>query len=163
MGRRSFQSFLAATRRLYQLQLGRTSITPSISQLATFGTTYAVPTGTQSPWSPFLPSPKVSPLVPRRACYDLFLTSMSKATRQHANNLEFRKFRRQLFHTSLARILRSLRPGMETPEIIRCGDGHYRKIFYGLGPYIADYPEQALVCCIVQGWCPTYVCIYHSS
>ena len=27
----------------------------------------------------------------------------------------------------------------------------------GVGPYIADYPEQALLACIVQGWCPKYV------
>ena len=46
---------------------------------------------------------------------------------------------------------------METAEIVCCGDGHYRKVFYGLGPYIADYPEQALVSCIVQNWCPTLV------
>ncbi|KAF8259052.1 hypothetical protein EI94DRAFT_1774026 [Lactarius quietus] len=26
-----------------------------------------------------------------------------------------------------------------------------------IGPYIADYPEQALLTCIVQGWCPWYV------
>ncbi len=43
---------------------------------------------------------------------------------------------------------------METPEILRYGDGHYRRTIYGLGPYIADYPEQALLACIVQGWCP---------
>ncbi|KAH9965583.1 hypothetical protein BJV74DRAFT_869979 [Russula compacta] len=35
-----------------------------------------------------------------------------------------------------------------------CPDGHFRRVIYGLGPYIADYPEQALLACIVQGWCP---------
>jgi hypothetical protein len=34
-----------------------------------------------------------------------------------------------------------------------CADGHYRRVIYQLGPYIADYPEQALLACIVQGWC----------
>jgi len=38
-----------------------------------------------------------------------------------------------------------------------CADGHYRRIIYGLGPYIADYPEQVLLTCVVQGWCPMYV------
>ncbi|KAJ6548029.1 hypothetical protein B0H10DRAFT_2202662 [Mycena sp. CBHHK59/15] len=33
-------------------------------------------------------------------------------------------------------------------------DGHFRRVIYGLGPYIADYPEQALLTSIVQGWCP---------
>ena len=46
---------------------------------------------------------------------------------------------------------------MITPRVTRCGDGHYRRIIYCLGPYIADYPEQALLACIVQGWCPRYV------
>jgi hypothetical protein len=43
---------------------------------------------------------------------------------------------------------------METPEIVRYGDGHFRRTIYGIGPYIADYPEQVLLACIVQGWCP---------
>ncbi|KAF7351876.1 hypothetical protein MVEN_01149100 [Mycena venus] len=33
-------------------------------------------------------------------------------------------------------------------------DGHYRRVIYGLGPYIADYPEHVLLACVVQGWCP---------
>ncbi|KAH8987671.1 hypothetical protein EDB86DRAFT_2749128, partial [Lactarius hatsudake] len=43
---------------------------------------------------------------------------------------------------------------MTTPEVTRFPDGHFRKVIYGLGPYIADYPEQALLACTVQGWCP---------
>ncbi|OBZ65942.1 hypothetical protein A0H81_14159 [Grifola frondosa] len=43
---------------------------------------------------------------------------------------------------------------MSTPKITRCADGHFRRVIYGLGPYIADYPEQALLACVVQGWCP---------
>ena len=43
---------------------------------------------------------------------------------------------------------------MTTPEIILCPDGHFRRVIWGLGPYIADYPEQVLLTCIVQGWCP---------
>ncbi|KAG2107614.1 uncharacterized protein F5147DRAFT_802059 [Suillus discolor] len=37
---------------------------------------------------------------------------------------------------------------MTTPEVTRFGDGHYRWVIYGLGPYIADYEEQALLACI---------------
>lgn len=76
------------------------------------------------------------------------------ANKRDDEDPHFRKFRRQLFHSSLSRILRSLRPWMEKPEIVRCGDGHFRKVVYSLGPYIADYPEQALLACIVQNWCP---------
>ena len=79
---------------------------------------------------------------------------LNLADREYADDPAFRKFRRQLFHTSLYTILESLRPGMTTPEVVRYADGYYRRTIYGLGPYIADYPEQALLACIVQGWCP---------
>ena len=83
--------------------------------------------------------------------------SFCAATRQYASSEEYRKFRRQLVHSSIANILQSLAPGMTEPEVVRCGDGHYRKVIFGIGPYIADYPEQALLANIVQGWCPMYV------
>lgn len=51
-------------------------------------------------------------------------------------------------------MLESLKAAMTIPEVVRFPDGHFRKVIYGLGPYIADYPEQALLACIVQGWCP---------
>jgi hypothetical protein len=63
-------------------------------------------------------------------------------------------FRRQLFHSSLAAILQSLKAGMTDPEVLRFGDSHFRRVVYGLGPYIADYKEQVLLTCIVRGWCP---------
>ena len=43
---------------------------------------------------------------------------------------------------------------MSTYDIVLCGDGYYRRIVYGLGPYIANYPKQVLLACTVQGWCP---------
>ncbi|KAG2110399.1 uncharacterized protein F5147DRAFT_745329 [Suillus discolor] len=73
---------------------------------------------------------------------------------ESAKDAHFRKFRRQLLHSSLAKMLESLKPGMTTPEVVRSPDGHFRRAVYGLGPYIADYPEQALLACIVQNWCP---------
>jgi len=45
---------------------------------------------------------------------------------------------------------------MTTPEVIWFPDGHFRKVIYRLGPYIADYPKQALLICIMQGWCTKY-------
>ena len=47
-----------------------------------------------------------------------------------------------------------MHPAMLKPEVTLCADGYYRRVIYGIGPYIADYPEQALLACIVQGWCP---------
>jgi len=43
---------------------------------------------------------------------------------------------------------------MTVPAVMLCPDGHFRRVIYGLGPYIADYPEQVLLTGVVQGWCP---------
>ncbi|KAG1727943.1 uncharacterized protein EDB91DRAFT_1253681 [Suillus paluster] len=80
--------------------------------------------------------------------------AMLKTTKEHAAEAVFQKFRQQLFHSSLSKILNTLKPGMTTPKVTRFGDGHYRRVIYGLGPYIADYEEQALLACIMRGWCP---------
>ena len=48
------------------------------------------------------------------------------------------KFRCQLLHSSLAKILESLKPGMMTPEVVHFPDGHFRRVVYELGPYITD-------------------------
>ncbi|KIK78376.1 hypothetical protein PAXRUDRAFT_79000, partial [Paxillus rubicundulus Ve08.2h10] len=42
---------------------------------------------------------------------------------------------------------------MMVPEIKMCADGHYRRVIYGLGPFIADYEEQVVLVGIVQNWC----------
>ena len=49
---------------------------------------------------------------------------------------------------------------MTVPEVVRCFDDHFRRIIYSLAPYIADYPEQVLLTCIVQGWCPRYISFF---
>ncbi|KAF9497935.1 hypothetical protein BDN71DRAFT_1481481 [Pleurotus eryngii] len=85
------------------------------------------------------------------------LLAIPKTSREYQNDTDFRKFRRQLFHTSLYYILQSLKPYMTHPRVSKCSDGHFRRAIYSLGPYIADYPEQALLACIVSGWCPKCV------
>ena len=75
------------------------------------------------------------------------------ASHEFSDGANFQKFHRQLFHTSLEHILSPLQPFMTKPHITKCGDGHWRRVIYRLGPYIADYPEQALLACVVQGWC----------
>ncbi|KAF8954136.1 hypothetical protein BDZ97DRAFT_1928684 [Flammula alnicola] len=80
--------------------------------------------------------------------------AVPKTSKEYADKVDFRKFCCQLFHSSLEHILSSVRPHMTVPRVTRCADGHYRRVIYGLGPYIADYPEQALLACIVQNWCP---------
>ncbi|KAG1864362.1 hypothetical protein F4604DRAFT_1882080 [Suillus subluteus] len=85
--------------------------------------------------------------------------AMPKTTKEHASCPKYRKYRHQLFHSSILKILENLRPGMTKPEVVCFGDGHYRRVIYGLGPYIADYEEQVLLACIVRSWCPR--CMSH--
>ncbi|KAF8898189.1 hypothetical protein CPB85DRAFT_1257048 [Mucidula mucida] len=80
--------------------------------------------------------------------------AIPKTDKQNKALEEFRRFRRQLFYTSLTRILRSLWRWMSTPRVTKCADGHFCRAIYSLGPYIANYPEQALLACVINGWCP---------
>ncbi|KIJ10192.1 hypothetical protein PAXINDRAFT_16762 [Paxillus involutus ATCC 200175] len=75
--------------------------------------------------------------------------AISKTTKEHASNTAFQRFCRQLFHSSLAMILNPLKP-----NIVKFGNGYHHHVVYDLGPYIADYEEQALLTCIVCSWCP---------
>jgi hypothetical protein len=100
--------------------------------------------------------PKVSHLFFYSCCYCDHLRPVSvflSADKTQSGTVEFRQFRRKLFHVSLSLILESLRPGEKKPEVFRCPDRHYRRVIWGIGPYIADYPEQVLLTCVVQGWC----------
>ena len=58
------------------------------------------------------------------------LSMLGIATREHAKKANFRNFRRQLFHTSLGRILKTFKPAMLKPEVMAFGDGHYRRVIY---------------------------------
>ncbi|KAI6041927.1 hypothetical protein EDC04DRAFT_2867018 [Pisolithus marmoratus] len=48
---------------------------------------------------------------------------------------------------------------MSKPEVWHCPDGHFRLVIYALAAYIADYPEQIVLSCLVQGWCPLCMAI----
>ena len=69
----------------------------------------------------------------------------------------FHKFCRQLMHSSLVKMLESLKPGMTTQEVVHCADDHFHQAIYSLGPYIGDYPKQTALACVVQNWCPKSV------
>ncbi|KAJ7127251.1 hypothetical protein C8R43DRAFT_1074924 [Mycena crocata] len=79
--------------------------------------------------------------------------AIPKSDRKYDNDPAFRTFKRQLYHASLAAVLSSLKPGMKTPVVRRCPDGHFRRAIYDFGPFIADYPEQVMLAGIVQNWC----------
>ncbi|KAH9941016.1 hypothetical protein B0H21DRAFT_870312 [Amylocystis lapponica] len=90
----------------------------------------------------------------RDAILPIAFLCIPKANREEDDSAEFRTFRKQLYHASLAKIMSPLEPAMSIPEIARCPDGHFRRVVYELGPFIADYPEQVMLAGIVQGWCP---------
>ncbi|KAJ7201558.1 hypothetical protein GGX14DRAFT_536142 [Mycena pura] len=79
--------------------------------------------------------------------------AIPKSDRKYDNDPAFRTFKRQLYHASFAAVLSSLKPGMMTPLVRRCPDGHFRRVIWEFGPFIADYPEQVQLAGIVQGWC----------
>ena len=100
----------------------------------------------------FLAIPKSMYLVSYRHLHvDPFL---SVGDRKYDDDPKFRKFKRQLYHSSISAILSTLKPAMSTPAVYRCPDGHFRHVIFGIGPFIADYPEQVMLTGIKQGWCP---------
>jgi len=74
--------------------------------------------------------------------------------RRYDDDLAFRRFKRQMYHDTIAAILSPLKSGMIVPVIRRCPDGHFRRVIYDLASYIADYPEQIYLAAVVQYWCP---------
>ncbi|KAF9227239.1 hypothetical protein BS17DRAFT_861754 [Gyrodon lividus] len=81
--------------------------------------------------------------------YLLYLSIGNVRNNEHASDAAFCNL--------LSAILQPLKPAMTMPEVVKFGDGHFRRVIYGLGPYIADYKEQALLACIMRGWCARYI------
>ena len=81
------------------------------------------------------------------------------ATRDERKKPAFKTFCCQLYHQCLERIFEPLKPFMTTPKVVKCPDAHFRQAIFGLGPYIADYPEQVYLSSTVQNWCATYIFI----
>jgi hypothetical protein len=63
---------------------------------------------------------------------------------------------------ALVGVLKRFGHTFEVPEVTECFDGLYRRVIYSLAAYIADYPEQILATCVVQGWCPKCL-VYHGD
>ncbi|TFK95329.1 hypothetical protein BDV98DRAFT_643122 [Pterulicium gracile] len=127
-------------------------------------TTVSVMTGDSSFWPMYLSAGNLDNET-RRAHLDSVLPvaflAIPKSARRFDKDEKFLIFRRQLFHSSLAAILHPLRKLMTKGEILRCPDGHYRRVVFCIGPYIADYPEQVLLACTVYFWCPK--CFNHPN
>ncbi|KAJ7038606.1 hypothetical protein C8F04DRAFT_951033, partial [Mycena alexandri] len=120
-------------------------------------TTVSVATGHQE-YHPVYASPGVLSGPARRAhgngVLPVAFLAIPKASKKHRAKPEYQRFCRQMYHASLALVFEPLKQFMDTPDIVMCPDGHYRRVIYGIGPYIADYPEQVWLAAIVQNWCP---------
>ncbi|KAI5986581.1 hypothetical protein EDC04DRAFT_2873516 [Pisolithus marmoratus] len=89
--------------------------------------------------------------------------SIPKTDKEFEADPEFCTFWRHLFHTSLEAIFHAMHPAMTKPQSVKCADGHYCRAIYGLGPYIADYPEQALLACIQKYGIPFTASFPHAN
>ncbi|KAF9238354.1 hypothetical protein BU15DRAFT_88408 [Melanogaster broomeanus] len=130
-------------------------------------TTVSVATGQNDYWPVYLSIGNIHNNVwraHRNAVEPLAFLAIPKAAKKYTDNPLFRRFKKQLFHAAMTRILTSLNAGMTTPQLMKCPDRHFRRIVFGIGvkgpdmavtigPYIADYPEQVLISGIVQNWC----------
>ncbi|KAN0129101.1 hypothetical protein V8E53_013097 [Lactarius tabidus] len=77
-----------------------------------------------------------------------------KTSKRQRKRTDFQMFCRQLYHICLDLIFAPLKAHAMKPKIMKCPDGHFRQVIFGLGPYIADYPEQVWLTGIVSNWCP---------
>ncbi|KAF4602983.1 hypothetical protein EYR38_003387 [Pleurotus pulmonarius] len=89
----------------------------------------------------------------RQGVIPVAFLAIPKADRKYDNDTEFQKFKRHLYHTSIAAVFQSLKPHMTKPVVRRCPDGHYRRVIFDFGPFIGDYPEQVLLAGVAQNWC----------
>jgi hypothetical protein len=146
-----------ATRRQFLLQQDIKNITLFTCRLASSPMLLAEHTGMHYFPSPSFLSPKVSVLYFFIYSFIYSEHPPITASKQQRKTPLYQKFCRQLYHACLYKVFEPLKAGMTTPEVVKCPDGHFRRAIYGLGPYIADYPEQVWLSGVVQGWCPKYV------
>ncbi|KAH9180800.1 hypothetical protein EDB89DRAFT_1900586 [Lactarius sanguifluus] len=79
------------------------------------------------------------------------------AWRGHGNGVvpvAFLPIPKRVVFNCLELVFAPLKPYMTEPKVMKCPDGHFRRTIFGLGPYIADYPEQVYLSGVISTWCP---------
>jgi Plavaka transposase len=123
MDRHSSQSYSEVTRLRFQLLRAIMNIGLSICQLEIYTTTFVMDTRMALYFLGFWPFPKVCILfLHHNTSSNWFIETANK---EYSENAKFRKFYRQLFHSSLTTILQPLKPRMTKPEITHFPDSHF--------------------------------------
>ena len=150
MGQCLFQSSLAVTRQQYQLPLEAKNTTPCMRHLETLQILPGMDMGMVLFWWPSFQSQRVRQI-------SIFLIHWAyhfQASKHQQKQTDFQIFCCQLYHRCLDLIFAPLKEHSTKPLIMKCPDGHFHNIIFGLGPYITDYPEQVWLSGIVSNWCP---------